>query len=168
MLFRFFLNSHSKAHLRGLAEEFGESTNSIRLELNNLCKAGYLISNGEGNIIRYSANVEHPLYPELQKIAHKCLGLDKIVDNVINRLIVRIGELEFAFITGDYADGKDTGIIDLVLVGKLSMQQVRGYVQKAEKMIDRKIRLLVLRVEEFEKNKKNLASETALFLWKKD
>lgn len=98
----------------------------------------------------------------------KCLGLDKIVDNVINRLIVRIGELEFAFITGDYADGKDTGIIDLVLVGKLSMQQVRGYVQKAEKMIDRKIRLLVLRVEEFEKNKKNLASETALFLWKKD
>ena len=68
MLLKFFLNSHSKAHLRGLAEEFGESTNSIRHELNNLSKAGYLVSNGKGNIIEYSANIDHPLYPELKNL----------------------------------------------------------------------------------------------------
>jgi len=166
MLFRFFLNQHSEGHLRGLADEFGESTNAIRLELNNLCKAGYLVSSGKGNTISYSANTTHPLYPELQKIVHKCLGIDKIVDNVIHRLSQKIGELKHAFITGDYAQGKDTGIIDLVLVGALDLQQIRGYVEKVEKIIDRKIRLLVLTEDEFEKNRKNLNAEKALLLWK--
>jgi hypothetical protein len=167
MLLRFFLNSHSKAHLRGLAEEFGESTNAIRHELNNLSKAGYLKSNGKGNIIEYSANIDHPLYPELQKLIHKYLGIDKIVDNVINKIIARVGELELALITGDYANGKDSGIIDLVLVGNLDMKHVREYVTKAEQLIGRKIRLLVLTLDEFGKNKKSLSSDTALCLWQR-
>lgn len=38
-----------KAYLRGLAEEFGESTNAIRLELNHLEEAGLLTAETEGN-----------------------------------------------------------------------------------------------------------------------
>jgi hypothetical protein len=168
MLLRFFLNSHSKAHLRGLAEEFGESTNSIRHELNNLSKAGYLVSREKGNIIEYSANIEHPLYPELQKLIHKYLGIDKIVDNVVNQILAHLGDLDIALITGDYANGKDTGIIDLVLVGKLDVKYANKYVAKAEKLISRKIRVLVLTNEEFEKNRKSLNSEKALCLWRKE
>lgn len=167
MLLRFFLNSHSKAHLRGLAEEFGESTNAIRQELNNLSKAGYLVSHGNGNMIEYSANVGHPLYPELQKIIHKYLGIDKIVDNVVNKIISRLGELEIALITGDYANGKDTGIIDLVLVGDIDSKVTRDYVMKAERLMERKIRLLVLTGSEFEKNRKSLSTDTALCLWRR-
>lgn len=162
MLLRFFMNSHSKGHLRGLAEEFGESTNSIRLELNNLSKAGYLTSTENGNMIEYSANTSHPLYPELQKIIHKYLGIDKIIDNVINRL----GDLKLALITGDYANGKDSGIIDLVLVGSINTKNLESYVHKAENLIKRKIRTLVLTEEEFEKNKKSLNHDKALCLWK--
>ena len=44
LLLKFFLNSSMKAYLRGLAEEFGESTNAIRLELNHLEEAGLLKS----------------------------------------------------------------------------------------------------------------------------
>ena len=168
MLLKFFLNSHSKAHLRGLAEEFGESTNSIRHELNNLSKAGYLISNGKGNIIEYSANIQHPLYPELKNLVHKYMGIDKIIDNIVNKMITRLGELEMAFITGDYAHGKDSGIIDLVLVGEINSQYLHGYVEKAEKLINRRIRALVLTQAEFEKNRKNLDPEKALWLWQKD
>ena len=168
MLLKFFLNSHSKAHLRGLAEEFGESTNSIRLELNNLSKAGYLVSNGKGNIIEYSANIEHPLYPELKNLVHKHMGIDKIFDNIVNKMISRLGQLEMAFITGDYADGKDSGIIDLVLVGEINATNLHGYVQKAEGMINRKIRSLVLSQEEFEQNRKSLHADTALWLWKRE
>jgi hypothetical protein len=168
MLLKFFLNSHSKAHLRGLADEFGESTNSIRHELTNLSKAGYLVSNGKGNIIEYSANTNHPLYPELQKLIHKYLGIDKIIDNVINQILPRVGELELALITGDYANGKDSGIIDLVLIGNIDLKYTSNLVVKAEKLISRKIRLLVLTNEEFEKNKKSLNFEKALCLWRKD
>jgi hypothetical protein len=168
MLLKFFLNSHSKAHLRGLAEEFGESTNSIRHELNNLSKAGYLVSNGKGNIIEYSANVEHPLYPELKNLVHKYMGIDKIIDNIVNKMISRLGQLESAFITGDYALGKDSGIIDLVLVGEINTKNLHGYVEKAEGLINRKIRTLVLSNEEFVTNRKSLNADTALWLWKRE
>jgi hypothetical protein len=168
MLLKFFLNSHSKAHLRGLAEEFGESTNAIRYELNNLSGAGYLISQGKGNIIEYSANIDHPFYPELKNLIHKSLGIDKIIVNVIHKVISHVGELEMAFITGDYANGKDSGIIDLVLVGEVHAQRVHGYVRKAEGLIHRKIRVLLLSADEFELNKKSLQPDIALWLWKKD
>ena len=168
MLLKFFLNSHSKAHLRGLADEFGESTNSIRHELNNLSKAGYLVSNGKGNIIEYSANIDHPLYPELKNLVHKHMGIDKIIDNIVNKMISRLGLLESAFITGDYAEGKDSGIVDLVLVGTINTDNLQGYVQKAEGLVNRKIRTLVLSSEEFEKNRKSLHADTALWLWKRE
>lgn len=161
------MNSHAKAHLRRLAGEFRESTNSIRLELNNLSKAGYLVSAEKGNTIEYSANVNHPLYPELQKIVHKYSGIDTIVDTVVGKLIDRLGDLYVVFVTGDYAQGIDSGIIDLVLVGKLHAQNVNGYVAKAEKLVQRKIRVLILSEEEFEKNRKSLQYDTALCLWKK-
>lgn len=168
MLLRLFLNSRSKAHLRGLAEEFGESTNAIRHELNNLFKAGYLVAAGNGNMIEYSANVAHPLYPDLQRIIRKYFGIDTIVDEVVTKLIEQLGVLDQAFITGDYAHGIDTGIIDLVLVGRLDNTRVRGYVTKAEKLLKRKIRVLILTDEEFERNRKTLNHDTALCLWQTD
>src|SRR5690554_7495677 len=42
LLVKFFVNANNHSHLRGLAEEFGESTNAIRKELNHLSQAGYL------------------------------------------------------------------------------------------------------------------------------
>ncbi len=168
MLLKFFLNSHSKAHLRGLADEFGESTNAIRHELNNLSKAGYLVSTGKGNIIEYSANTEHPLYPELKNLVHKYMGIDKIVDNIVKKMISSLGKLEMAFITGDYANGKDSGIIDLVLVGEINSKNLHGYVGKAEGLINRKIRTLVLSYDEFGKNRKNLSADTAIWLWRRE
>ena len=39
LLIRFFLNLAKKSHLRGIANDLNESTNSIRLELNNLTNA---------------------------------------------------------------------------------------------------------------------------------
>lgn len=168
MLLKFFLNSHSKAHLRGLADEFGESTNAIRHELNNLSQAGYLVSHGKGNTIEYTANTNHPLYPELRNLIHKYTGIDKIIDNIVTKAVSRLGELEMAFITGDYANGKDSGIIDLVLVGEVNQQNLLNYVEKAEGLINRRIRTLVLSPQEFEKNKKSLDSDRALWLWQKD
>ena len=40
LLLKFFLNSSTKAYLRGLEAEFGESTKAIRLELNRFEQIG--------------------------------------------------------------------------------------------------------------------------------
>ena len=168
MLLKFFSNSQATAYLREMAKEFGESTNSIRHELNNLSEAGYLLSREEGRNIYYRANTQHPLYPELKTLVHKYLGLDKIMDNVIHKVLSRLGNLKLALITGDYAAGRDSGIIDLVMIGSIDKEYLMKCVEKVEKLIQRKVRTLVLSEEEFELNKNSLQADRALLLWREE
>ncbi len=149
LLMKFFLNPGTSAYLRGLAEEFGESTNSVRVELNRLSKAGFLEAaeaEGDGRTRLYRANERHPLFPELQQIVRKVTGIDQVVEQIVSRL----GNVELAFITGDYARGVDSGLIDLVLVGEIDRAYLDSLVGKLEEIIRRKIRTLVLSVDELE------------------
>ena len=83
LLLKFFLNSSTKAYLRGLESEFGESTNAIRLELNRFEKAGMLSSQNEGNRKVFSANTSHPLFPEIQNLLRKHLGIDQLIEDLL-------------------------------------------------------------------------------------
>jgi DNA-binding transcriptional ArsR family regulator len=77
ILLKFFMNPETSAHLRGLATEFDESTNGVRVELNRLSEAGLLESSQSGNKIYYQANTKHGLYPEINSIVRKYLGIDQ-------------------------------------------------------------------------------------------
>jgi len=164
LLMKFFLNPGTSAYLRGLADEFGESTNSVRVELNRLSEAGLLESADEGRTKVYRANTTHPLFPEVQRIVAKTVGLDRLVEQVVSRL----GNVELAFITGDYAKGKDSGLIDLVLVGEIDKGYLQNLVEKLEALIERKVRTLVLSVGEYEKLLENFSVAPALVLWKQN
>ena len=161
LLIRFFLNPDSRSYLRELANEFGESTNSVRLELNRLSDAGLLVSNEEGRSKFYKANKDHPLYSEIQSIVKKTLGLDQLVE----RLTSQLGDLKQAFLVGDYAKGIDSGLIDLVLVGDVDKEQAEKLTQKIEKIINRKIRLVNLNQEEFHRLKNKFMKESTLPIW---
>ncbi|MBK8611204.1 MAG: hypothetical protein IPL84_15000 [Chitinophagaceae bacterium] len=101
LLLKFFLNSRTKAYLRSLETEFEESTNAIRLELNRFEKAGMLESDMEGNKKFFKANPKHPLFSNLQQIVRKYVGIDTIIENVINNL----GQVEEVYVTGQFARG---------------------------------------------------------------
>ncbi|MCW5912367.1 MAG: ArsR family transcriptional regulator [Cyclobacteriaceae bacterium] len=159
MLLKFFTNSASSAYLRGLAEEFGESTNSIRHELNNLSKAGYLVSSEAGRTIQYRVNTEHPLYHEVRSLVHKYLGLDKIIDNIVSKL----GDLRAAYIVGDYAQGKDSGTIELLLVGQIDKEYLNKLVNRAKDLINRNIKVIQLEEAGFEKEM--VQYQSPLLLW---
>ena len=161
LLMKFFLNPGTRAYLRSLADEFGESTNSVRVELNRLSEAGLLESADEGRTKVYRANTAHPLFPEVQRIVAKTVGLDKVVEQVVSRL----GNVELAFITGDYAEGKDSGLIDLVLVGEIEPVYFQNLVIKIEALIGRKIRGLLLSEIEFEKLRTKFQAQAMLVLW---
>src|SRR3546814_5033821 len=105
LLVKFFINAANRGHMRGLADEFNESTNAIRRELANLSDAGYLEKEAQRNRVSYRANTQHPLFGSLQDIVHKCLGLDRIVETVLQRM----GEVDQVVLTGDYAEGRDSG-----------------------------------------------------------
>lgn len=162
LLMKFFLNPDVTAYLRGLAEEFGESTNAVRVELNRLCSAGFLEEVPErGRKRTFRACKTHPLFPELQRIVRKVLGIDQVVEGIVERL----GSVRLALITGDYAHGIDSGIIDLVLVGEVDRQYLGGLIEIVEGMIARKIRALVLTPGEYQTLRGTLCPEESLFVW---
>jgi hypothetical protein len=164
LLLKFFSNANSTAYLRGLADEFKESTNAVRLELNNMTKAGLLVSKEKGRIVEYQANKNHPLFPEINQLVLKHFGLYNIAENIVKRL----GNIEVAFITGDYANGIDGGIIDLVLIGDIDTSALDVMIRKVEKKINRRVRPLVVSNEEFVGLKGTLQPDKALVLWKSE
>lgn len=162
LLLKFFLNSETKSYLRNLEQEFGESTNAIRLELNRLEGAGLLNSEVTGNRKYFKANINHPLFNDINNILKKFVGIDKLIEKVINQ----IGSLEKAYITGDFAEGRNSQIVDLVLVGiNLDTSFIEKLISKSEELIDRKIRYLILSEEQMEDYFKNKAS---LLIWESD
>jgi predicted transcriptional regulator len=162
LLLKFFLNSQTKSYLRGLESEFGESTNSIRVELNRLENAGLLGTATEGNKKMFFANITHPLFKDINNILKKFIGIDHIIDQVTSQ----IGDLQAAFVTGDFAIGKDSKIIDLALVGvQLDQPFIDTLVKKAETFISRRIKYIIVTAEEMELY---FINKPVLLIWKAD
>ena len=86
LLIKFFVSQANRGYLNGLATEMGESTNSIRKELNHLQGAGYLQKVKVDNKVEYKANTDHPLFEVLRKVVLKHLGLEDIVETVLDRM----------------------------------------------------------------------------------
>lgn len=164
LLLKFFLNSSARSYLRGLESEFGESSNAIRLELNRFEEAGLLTSEMEGNKKMFRANTQHPLYEDIHNILLKYIGLDQIIEKVVQKL----GEVWMVFLTGDFARGRDSRIIDLIFVGdRIDKEYLIRLIEKAEKLVRRKIRYLVYTVAEFDQTySAPYETEEMLLLWK--
>ncbi len=163
LLLKFFLNSSYTSYLRSLESEFGGSSNAIRVELNRFEEAGLLTSFTRGNRKYYKANESHPLFCDIHNIVLKYVGIDQIIENVAKKL----GDIDRVFLTGDFARGINNGIIDLIFVGdNINKEYLMRLVEKAEKLINHKVRYLVPTRDEFETYKKNIKDKEVLLLWK--
>jgi hypothetical protein len=138
-LLKFFTHPDAQGHLRGLAEEFGDSTNSVRIELNKLEEAGLIQRQVSGQKMVYQVNKSNPFYFNLVSMVSKYLGFDELVES----LLEQVGDLEEAYVVGDYARGVDSGTIELILVGQLHAEVVDDLVERVSKRINRRIVYLV-------------------------
>ena len=152
LLTRFLLNPKTKVFLRGLEKELDVSSNTVRLELNKLSEM-HLIEECEGELNTktklFSANTRHPLFKSLRGIILQHVGLDQIVDQVLNQL----GNLEKVYLTGDLALGRNSPFIDLILVGNVDRAYLFRLTERVENLIDKKIRIGLYRPEEFSAKK---------------
>lgn len=164
MLLKFFLNSNNKSYLRSLESEFGESSNAIRVELNRFEEAGMLSSFTSGNRKYFQANTQHPLYKEVHSILRKQIGIDKIIENIIERL----GNVEQVYVAGALAKGIDSSIIDLVFVGEVNKEYLITLIEKVEQLISRKIRYVVYTGADLSGADEVLGGQNALLIWEKD
>jgi hypothetical protein len=146
LLLKFFLNPSTSAHLRGLASEFDESSNAIRLELNRLEEAGMLEAVNNGNKKVFQVNTKHPLYSSINQIIKKYMGIDQIVENILKGL----GELDRVYMAGTLANGIESDVIDLVLIGDINKDYLLTTIEKAENAIGKKIRYLTYTADEID------------------
>tara|TARA_B100001939_G_C16785926_1_gene549098 strand:- start:174 stop:692 length:519 start_codon:yes stop_codon:yes gene_type:complete len=136
VLVKFFIRAANKGHLNSLASEFGESTNGVRKELNKLKDAGYLVSNKEQNKVIYRANTKHPLYSVLQQLVKKHLRLDEMVETIVKR----IGDVQKIILIGDYARGIDSGLIEVLLIANdINLEYIEELEKKLKNKIGRKV-----------------------------
>ncbi len=161
LLVRLFFNPTTSSYLRELAKDFNVSTNSVREELNHLTKTKLLKTEKKGRQVFYAANDQHPLFPELKSMVSKVMGIDQVIDSIVQRL----GNLERAYLIDDYAEGKDTGIIDLLLVGNIDQYHLNDLTRKTERYIKRKIRSLVLNKKEYRELLPKLRDRPRVLIW---
>jgi hypothetical protein len=161
LLLKFFLNSNNTAYLRNLETEFGESTNAIRIELNKFEESGLLNSYSESNKKIFKANTKHPLYPEINSIVRKYIGIDKIIDSIVSRL----GEPDHVWLVGNLARGLNSDTIELKISGKVDKDYLEELVQKVERTITKKLKIELL--SEVEALIINNKLEPSLLLWSK-
>jgi len=136
LLIKFFISQANRGYLNGLATEMGESTNAIRKELNHLQGAGYLEKVKVDNKVEYKANIKHPLFEVMQKVVFKHLGLEDVVETVLERM----GDVDQIILVGDYAKGNDSGLIEVFLIGQdLNMEYIVQLEDKIEDLIGRKV-----------------------------
>jgi len=163
LLLKFFLNSSASAYLRSLESEFGESTNAIRVELNRFEKVGLLETFSKGNKKMFRANTNHPMFSDIQNLLKKYIGIDQIIEKIINRL----GKVKQVYISGAFALGNDSPVIDLIVIGNdIDRNYLSSLIEKTEKLVKHHISFAVIKSDEIETYRKKMSkSEELLLIW---
>lgn len=148
LLMKFFINCNTSAYLRGLTNELGESTNSIRQELVRLESIKLIKSETAHNKKLYSANTLHPYFNDIHHLMLVYVGIEQIVEE----LVKSIYRLEKAYITNSFAEGIPGNIIDLVLVGSdFDDIYINQLVRRTEANVSLKIRYITVKPDELSK-----------------
>jgi predicted nucleotidyltransferase len=140
-------------HLNELRRLTGLGSASLQRELNKLAEAGLVRSQRVGNLRRFQANAESPVYGELVGLTRKTLGVEQMLREA---LVPLAPKLEAAFIYGSVAKGTDSAKsdIDVMLVGRnLLLSKVLELLVPLEAQLGRKINPTCLTPSEFKRRR---------------
>ena len=136
-------------HLNELRRLTGLGSASLQRELNRLATAGLVDPQAVGNLRRFQANPQSPVYAELVALTRKTLGTVPVLRTALQTL--QPG-LVSAWVYGSVAKQTDTARsdIDVMLVGNdLLLSQVLATLEPAEAQLGRKINPSCYSLQEF-------------------
>ena len=140
-------------HLNELLRLTGLSSASVQRELNRLADAGLVLSERVGNLRRFRANPQSPVFEELVELTRKTLGAEPLLRDALQPLAP---DLQAAWIYGSYAKQTDTANsdIDVMIVGDgLSLNRVLKALAPVETELGRKINPTLYTPAEFAKRR---------------
>ncbi len=140
-------------HLSELRRLTGLGSASLQRELNRLADVGLVRTERVGNLRRFQANPESPIYDELIGLARKTLGVQPMLREA---LLPLAPDLQAAWIYGSVAKKSDTAAsdIDVMLVGKnLLLGKVLELLIPLEAQLGRKINPTCFTPAEFKRRR---------------
>lgn len=140
-------------HLNELRRLTGLGSASLQRELNRLATAGLVDAQAVGNLRRFQANPQSPVYAELVTLTRKTLGTVPVLRDALQPLQPN---LQSAWVYGSVAKKTDTASsdIDVMLVGHdLLLSQVLATLEPAEAQLGRKINPSCYSPQEFERRR---------------
>lgn len=142
------LNSpDEKFYVREIARLLRKNPSSVKRELDNLEKAGIVLSEKIANLKYFHANSESELYSELKNLITKSLGLPGAL-----KALLRAGGVKSAFIYGQYAEGEDTETVDLFVIG--AEAPIEKELRDIEKKFGYKINFTLMDEEDYKAKRK--------------
>lgn len=135
-------------YTREIAREVDASVGAVQRELENLSKVGLILRKSVGRQVFYQANRDIAIFPEMRALINKTIGIFGVLRSALRPLATQI---IVAFVYGSVAREQETAQsdVDLMVVGKASLEEVLSRLSTAEKGIGRSINPTVYSMTEF-------------------
>ena len=136
-------------HLSELRRLSGLGSASLQRELNRLVDAELVLSERVGNLRRFQANPNSPVFFELVALTRKTLGVVPLLREALRPFAHRLSE---AFVYGSVASQADTASsdVDLMLVGRdLMLGEMLDVLLPLEESLGRKINPSIYTPEQY-------------------
>jgi predicted nucleotidyltransferase len=135
-------------YLRQIIRLSGVAHGAGQRELKWLTESGIITRRVSGNQVYYQANIDFPIYPELQTLIIKTAGIGDVLKSALAKMSNRI---KFAVIYGSAAKGETNKMsdIDVLVVGDVSFAEIGESLIPAQKNLQREINPSVYSFAEF-------------------
>lgn len=137
------LKPDESQHVRELARLTGIPPGSLHRELRLLADAGLLLREPLGNQVRYRADRQCPIFPELAAIFRKTIGL---ADRVREALQPLGSKTDRAFVFGSMANdgGTNNSDVDVMVVGEADFAEVVAVLSPLKVALGREVNPVVM------------------------
>lgn len=133
-----------------LAHRLGVPSSSLQRELHDLSEAGILKTYRQGRMVYYQANRDSPVFLDLRGLLLKTAGLVDVLAQALKPVASKVAT---AFVYGSIAAGREESDsdIDLMVVGKVSPEDLALPLRRARESLGREINPTVYSPAEFER-----------------
>lgn len=142
---------NNELHVREIERRSGFAIGTIQTEMKKLHKLDLVIKRRDGNRLYYSANKGHLIFPEIQALVVKTVGLL----DVLKEALAGEKTIDVALVFGSLAGGseKSGSDIDLMVIGDIGLRALTRLLQGLTEKLGREINPYILTPQEFRTRK---------------
>jgi hypothetical protein len=139
----FLMNTGEEFFIRELTRKLNEQINSIRRELDNMKKMGFLKSKTKNRKKYYYVNKDFILLEDLRNIIIKALSSNQ----EIGKNIVKLGDIKLLVLSGQFINLPTTNV-DMLLVGDIDKEKLAKYLNE-ELRTERAVKFSILKEDDY-------------------